>query len=132
MYLFGANCIFDEESRTIKITMQEVGYWRKHNAIHKWMVDNVQRGVDNCAIYELSKEHLKMLLEACNNVLENPNVDNAMEILPTCDGFFFGGTDLSDDYEMEYYLDGLEYTVKLIEKLIKDSKYDYYCYQSSW
>ena len=27
---------------------EEVGYWRKANAIHKWFVDNVQDGNDDC------------------------------------------------------------------------------------
>ena len=132
MYLFGANSSYDEESRTIKIELQEVGYWRKQNAIHKWMVDNVQRGQDNCAMYELSKEHLKELLKLCNQVLENPTAENAMETLPTVDGFFFGGTDLTEEYELEYYLHGIKYTAKLISELLRNDEYRYYCYQSSW
>lgn len=26
----------------------KVGYWRKANAVHKWFVENVQDGVDEC------------------------------------------------------------------------------------
>ena len=37
----------------------ELGYWRKANHIHKWFVDNVQNGVDNCGEYLVSKQDLK-------------------------------------------------------------------------
>lgn len=35
---------------------EDVGYWRKANAIHAWFVKNVQGGVDNCQSHEVSKE----------------------------------------------------------------------------
>ena len=132
MYLYGANSKFDGESGTHEIHLEEVAYWRKHNAIHAWMVENVQRGTDNCAMYDLDESSLKDLIVVCNKVLANPTVDNAMALLPTKDGFFFGGTDLTDDFELEYYLDGLKYTVRVIKNLFKDKKYQYYFYQSSW
>ena len=132
MYLYGANIKFDGESSSHEIKLEEVVYWRKQNAIHNWMVNNVQNGVDNCAMYELSDTILKELLIACNNVLKNPTAENAMDVLPTREGFFFGGTDLTDKFELEYYLDGLKYTVKMIKTLLKEDKYDYYIYQSSW
>ena len=31
-------------------------YWRKSNQIHKWFVDNVQGGEDNCGDYYVSHE----------------------------------------------------------------------------
>ena len=34
-------------------------YWRKSNQIHKWFVDNVQGGNDNCGEYYVSHEKLK-------------------------------------------------------------------------
>ena len=132
MYLYGANLKIDGESVSHEINLEEVAYWRKHNAIHAWMVKNVQRDVDNCAMYSLSESTLKELLVVCNKVLANPTADNAMSLLPTQSGFFFGGTDLTEEFELEYYLDGLKYTVSVIKNLMKDSKYDYYCYQSSW
>ncbi len=132
MFLYGANSKFDGESCTSEIKLEEVAYWRKHNAIHAWMVKNVQGGTDNCAMYYLSESTLKELLKVCNYVLANPTVDTAMSLLPTQDGFFFGGTDLTCEYELEYYLNGLKYTVSVIKGLLKDGKYEYYCYQSSW
>ncbi len=38
------------DARVKEITA-EVMYWRKSNAIHKWFVDNVQGGVDDCGNY---------------------------------------------------------------------------------
>ncbi len=42
-----------------------VGYWRKANAIHKWFVDNVQDGKDECQTTYVSKENLEKLKEIC-------------------------------------------------------------------
>lgn len=131
-YLYGATMKIDAETVTSEIHLEEVAYWRKHNAIHKWMVDNVQDGVDNCAMYALDTSHLKRLLVECNKVLENPTPENAMKFLPTVGGFFFGGTDLTDEFELKYYLGGLEYTVEIIRDLLKDNMYDFYYYHSSW
>jgi hypothetical protein len=39
--------------------------------------------------------------------------------------------DIHDDYELEYYLDGLKYTVKRIRELLENG-YEYYYYTSSW
>ncbi|MBR0369743.1 MAG: hypothetical protein IJH63_03325 [Methanobrevibacter sp.] len=132
MYLYGATHKYDGETFYSEITLKRVAYWRKHNAIHAWFVKNVQNGADNCATYDLGEQSLKNLLMTCNEVLNNPTVENAMAVLPTQEGFFFGGTDLTDEYELEYYLDGLKYTVEVIKELLNDNRYDYYCYQSSW
>lgn len=132
MYLYGANWKIDGETTTSVITLEEVGYWSKHNAIHNWMLINVQAGVDNGAMYCLTDDHLKKLLAACCSVLKNPTVEHAMNVLPTKSGPFFGGTDLTDDFELEYYLDGLKYTVKTIRELLEADKYEYYYYHASW
>ena len=41
----------------------EIITWRKANAIHKWFVDNVQKGKDDCSEYCVSKENLIKLRE---------------------------------------------------------------------
>lgn len=41
----------------------EAMYWRKANAIHKWFVDNVQGGEDDCGEYYVDPEQLKQLLD---------------------------------------------------------------------
>ena len=132
MYLYGAIHKIDGETVTSEIKVKQVAYWSKHNAIHNWMVTNVQSDVDNCAMYVLTEDHLKKLLAACWTVLKNPTVENAMDVLPTKSGPFFGGTDLTDDFEFEYYLNGLKYTVQVIEELFRWNQYDYYYYTASW
>ena len=43
----------------------EIIYWRKANAIHKWFVENVQEGVDDCGEYEVTVEQLTELRDLC-------------------------------------------------------------------
>ena len=105
----------------------EVAYWRKANAVHKWFVDNVQNGVDDCGHYELGKDELKQLLEVVLEVLANR--DRADELLPTASGFFFGDT----KYD-KYYFDDLEYTRDRLMKLTAEDSMKgwYFEYHSSW
>ena len=118
----------------------EVGYWRKANAIHKWFVDNVQEGTDDCGHYGVSVEQLKKLREDIKEILtdkvriarrlnEEIVPEKAEEVLPTQSGFFFGGT----DYD-EYYWDNMKNTLKLLNKLIDDEAYKEFEfeYHSSW
>jgi len=49
-----------------------------------------------------------------------------MQLLPTTEGFFFGGT----DYD-QYYLEDLEVTKKILEGVLRDQTGDFY-YQASW
>lgn len=112
----------------VKQLTAEVGYWRKANCIHKWFVDNVQEGTDDCGDYEVSNEKLKELLELVDQVLANKK--KAHKLLPNTTGFFFG----SQDYD-EYYFQDLEYTKKMIENILTselDKKGWYLEYHSSW
>jgi len=108
----------------INYVIENVGYWRKANAIHKWFVDNVQKGEDNCAQYFVSTRNLQKLKSVCEEVLENK--DRAQELLPTTEGFFFGGT----DYD-EYYFGDLVETIQIMDEALSDDDASYY-YQSSW
>ena len=53
MYLYGVVSKYNLHDYNIGNirTFVEIGYWRKSNQIHKWFVDNIQEGVDNCATY---------------------------------------------------------------------------------
>ena len=138
---------------------EHVGYWRKANAVHKWFVDHVQNGEDDCAYHrEVKKEDLEDLRDACEKVLRsavlvNGKVKNGYrwtnngeepiwedgktvadatvcrEVLPIARGFFFGGT----EYD-EWYINDIRYTYELCCKLLKETDFDkqmiYYC--SSW
>ena len=50
--------------------LQEVGYWRKANAIHNWFVENIQKGEDDCKEYYVPYEKLVELLKICKEVKE--------------------------------------------------------------
>ena len=105
----------------------EAIYWRKANAIHKWFVDNVQDGQDDCRSYYVSRDKLRNLLEVCETVLkDNSRVE---ELLPSQSGFFFGGT----DYD-EWYFNDLLYTRDKIDELLSKPDFDKFDFQykSSW
>lgn len=108
--------------------MEQVGYWRKANAIHNWFVENIQGGVDDCNYHrEVRKEDLEELLDVCHEVLTNP--DLAELRLPTQGGFFFGGT----DYD-EYYIQDIKDTIDIITKVLEttDFEKEMIYYVSSW
>lgn len=115
----------------VKQVEVEAMYWRKANAIHKWFVDNVQEGVDECQESWIDSQKLYELRDVCEAVLADR--DQAATLLPAQSGFFFGGT----DYD-EYYFDDVERTLKWLNGLlVKDTfdekfkKWDFY-YQASW
>lgn len=129
MFLYGIeyHSEYDDEEDNDKsyYVMTEEIYWRKANQIHRWFVENVQNGDDNCAMYYVDRSDLIELKSICEKVLEDKELAN--ELLPTGRGFFFG----SVEYD-EWYFDDLEYTVEKIDELMKNENYDFYKYQSSW
>lgn len=105
--------------------IEEVGYWRKANAIHGWFVDNVQEGNDNCGDYSVSREKLEELLARVNEVLADHS--RASDVLPTREGFFFGDTEYGDNY-----LNDLQETKKMLESVLAEGNKGEFHYQSSW
>lgn len=125
---------------------EKVGYWRKANAIHKWFVDNVQDGVDDCRYAYVDLDKIEELLKVCKKVkkaaiLEDGDIqvgtkfedgkpvpimekgkvivngEEVAAILPTNDGFFFGST----DYD-EWYMENIDYTIKILTEIVKEEK----------
>lgn len=113
-------CIFDSD----KEDKVELAYWRKANAIHRWFVDNIQNGVDDCGIYPVNMNQLASLKQTCLNVLADWNLKS--ELLPTSSGFFFGDTSYDD-----FYIRHLEYTVEAVSLILEGGKETVY-YWSSW
>lgn len=138
--------------------VDEVGYWRKANQIHNWIVEHCQDGVDDCGLYQVSKSDLESLLFKCKSIVKCcpmidgevvngyiykdgekiPNIEQgkvmtnsyvAESILPTASGCFFGGT----NYD-EYYMRSIINTITIIEKVLNETNFDeeYICYESSW
>ena len=108
--------------------IQNVSYWRKANAIHKWFVDNVQDGRDDCRYYRpVEKEDLEALAKLCNEVLDDHS--KAEKLLPTMPGYCFGVYDYND-----IYFDYVQETYELCKKLLEETDFDNYelYYKSSW
>jgi hypothetical protein len=101
------------------------GYWRKANQIHKWFVDNVQDGNDNCGEYYVSHSQLQELLTTCRQALFKKDPSE----LPPQAGFFFGGTDID-----EYYWGDIKNTIRQLDRLVKLPDFENlsFYYSSSW
>lgn len=115
----------DQEYPTenLEYLLYEVGYWRKANQIHKWFVDNVQKGNDDCKEYYVSEEKIKELHDLCTEIINDPQ--KAEELLPSHSGFFFG----SYEYD-EYYIKDIKHTIEILEPLLNSNDAIYY--SSSW
>ncbi len=111
---------FTYEGGNISEITSQVGYWRKANQIHKWFVENIQEGKDECDTSPVCYKSLVKLKMLCKEVLETKNA----ELLPPENGFFFGPTEIDD-----YYWDDLKETIDIINKLAPNGEY-FYC--SSW
>lgn len=103
---------------------EEFMYWRKANAIHKFFVDNVQNGNDDCKPYYVSTEVLKDLYNRCCMVLADHS--KAPELLPSQSGFFFGST----DYD-EWYFEDIKSTAEVLKDVEEEDNVEYE-YESSW
>lgn len=104
----------------------EVMYWRKANAIHKWFVDNIQNGVDDCGDYYVETEELEKLANLCKEAADKKDAN----LLPPQSGFFFGSTDVDD-----YYWEDLTRTHQELSKILSDSRLKgnfHFYYHSSW
>jgi hypothetical protein len=108
----------------VKFVIEEVCYWRKANAIHRWFVTNVQGGNDDCQRYCVPREKLVELLGVVREVLAHKEL--AAELLPTTSGFFFGSTAYDD-----YYFSDLEHTKEALEKALVVDDVAFY-YEASW
>ena len=137
---------------------EEVGYWRKANAIHRWFVENVQNDIDDCDRYEVDKEQLEALLSICLEIKNSVRMERglvrngekfvdgewepimeegeyminsevARDLLPTQEGFFFGGTEY-DQWYMQDIIDTIDIITKVLETTDFDREMITYC--SSW
>jgi len=145
----------DIKPERIQTVVEEIAYWRKANAVHRWFVAHVQGHNDDCRPYPVTRGQLAKLVETCRRVLEKSELvpgtvkngiryengvaspileagriikdaTTAKRLMPTQSGFFFGST----DYD-EYYHDALRDTVQQIEPVLSEPGDDYE-YQASW
>jgi len=141
---------------------EQVGYWRKANAIHNWFVKYVQGGVDECQDSYVSRAQLADLLFRVRQVLYNSELvegviqngstsspETGGQIVPVLEkGKIVADVDCaqdllpttsgfffgSTDYD-ENYIDDLKHTKQIIEAIlaVPDKEDDAsYHYHASW
>jgi hypothetical protein len=120
----GGNVVEGIKASRVKYIEEEIGYWRKANAIHKWFVDNVQEGKDDCGDYYVGDDDLQNLLDICKKVTADNSL--AESLLPCQSGFFFGGT----EYD-EWYFKDISNTITILEEALVVKGGEIY-YSSSW
>jgi len=114
------------EDFEVKEIVIKAGYWRKANQIHRWFVQNVQDGKDDCGTYYVSRQCLIDLRDLCKKVSENKEL--APTELPTESGFFFGNTEYDD-----WYYQDLAETIEIIDKALTLDQHQWdFEYHSSW
>jgi len=103
----------------------EVGYFRKHNALHQWIVDNAQAGIDECQSTELPSE----LLAQCFDLVKTSLILRDATIMPPSAGFFFGSTAAD-----ELYWDKMIETYSVLQTILETTDWanESVYYQSSW
>ncbi len=69
--------------------IEEVAYWRKCWTIHKWFVQNVQAGEDDCKEYVVDVKQLQALVDQCKKAL---GMMSAVEIAMG-EGLLYSGND---------------------------------------
>lgn len=139
-------------------SLTEIAYWRKANHIHKWFVDNVQNGIDQCQKSPATREQLQKLLQVCEEVsksiqLIDGYVYNGMHLGPDTGGQlvtdYIEGQVIAEPeiaekllptqegfffgsvaYDQWYYED-VENTIKMIKDAL-NSDFQEFVYQSSW
>lgn len=151
----------DIKPERIAYVIEEVAYWRKANAIHAWFVQHVQKGVDDCGEYRVSREQLEELKAACDKVLRASKlkagkINNGYTVTITNgetvkkdiveDGEVLADPQIAEtvlptqggfffgstDYD-SYYLEDIKQTSEVLGALLAepDEDEDWY-YQSSW
>ena len=115
MYIYKSNktehsikelCELDDGS-----TFTKIAYWRKFNALHDWFVTHVQIGIDDCGMYEVTKDHILDLVDTLFLVIEE---QDPSKFMPTS-GFFFGSTEVD-----EYYWQQVEDTCKKMYQFLNE------------
>lgn len=144
----------DIDTDKISYITEEVGCWRKANAVHAWFIENCAEGDGNRTEMYVEEGKLKKLYEICKKIkaevimgeddIKNgytfkdgkrvPILEKGMtivnpeiskELLPTQSGFFFGST----DYD-QWYMNDIDLTIEILKPLI-DVGGPYY-YTASW
>lgn len=111
--------------------VEEIGYWRKANHIHRWFVDTCGKGIDECQHIDVSYNDLITLKEICETIVkQEEGWEKYAELhLPTTRGFFFGGVEYDD-----WYIEDCKRLIDIVSELEKDeeNRGQNYYYRASW
>ena len=88
--------------------IMESAYFRKVNFIYRYFNNKLED--ESCIV---TKAEIEDIIERCKKVLADHSL--AEELLPTCDGFFFGCTDYND-----WYFKDVEDCQEQMQKLLED------------
>ena len=123
--------IYDRNFKSVQTeTSYQIGYFRKFNALHSYIVKTFADGIDNCQDIILYKEDVEQIKKVLDEVLNaHQQVEKAKELLPTQSGFFFGGT----DYD-EFYFEDVKDAADLMQSFLDNFDFESYqlVYQASW
>ena len=123
--------IYDRNFKSVQTeTSYQIGYFRKFNALHSYIVKTFANGIDNCQDIILYKEDVEQIKKVLDEVLNaHQQVEKAKELLPTQSGFFFGGT----DYD-EYYFEDVKDAADLMQSFLDNFDFEKYqlVYRASW
>lgn len=108
--------------------VEQIGYWRKFNALHGWIVNNCADGIDECQRIYLSEENMDCLKDVIQKTLDADDIESAVaENLPPTSGFFFGDGKID-----EWFIQDLKDTLAVLEGMSYEDSDVSYEYQASW
>jgi hypothetical protein len=120
------------DALTLEITGLQLtaAYWRKANAVHRWFVEHIQEGIDECQESPpVGRGQLGELRTLCINLLRRKDAGEAKSHLPPQSGFFFGSSEVD-----EWYWNDLQDTVDQISRVLavpEDAGWTF-TYRASW
>jgi hypothetical protein len=147
----------DIKPERITFITEEVGYWRKFNALHRWFIMNCADGIDVCQEIPVTIKKIKDVLDVLNEVktilnksglavklvndFNGESFENVYEreqevrnILPPTQGFFFGGIEIDEWFKMS-----VEESIKIFTEVLKDEEisqsygsFSEFYYRASW
>jgi len=107
--------LIDELDTISSENFEQLAYFRKVNFLFEFFSGSLNEE-ENTAV--ITKNDIETLIDNCEYVLNNR--DKADDILPTCDGFFFGSLDYDD-----YYFESVENVLQSFKKILEGYSDDY-------
>tara|TARA_R110000737_G_scaffold109035_1_gene141918 strand:- start:277 stop:708 length:432 start_codon:yes stop_codon:yes gene_type:complete len=111
-----------EDKYPIESFEVELGYWRKHGDLHGMIVETFADGVDECQPIALSKDDLRLIIDAVKKD----------QLVKDHSGFFFGNSTENGSYSEESKAETIKSFELAMEFLEKDLNCEKVTYRASW